>query len=108
MCSAVLTFEAILVGLSIPLMITMSEVPAARAGWLGGSLAAACLLTVGLLRRSWGYAVGHVLQVAILALGFVVPAMFFVGALFAALWLAAYVLGARIEADRRRRVDPIR
>ena len=40
--------------------------------------------------------------VAAIAVGFLVPAMFFLGAVFLALWATAYLLGARIEADRAR------
>ena len=37
---------------------------------------------------------------ATLALGFVVPVMFALGALFGSLYAAAYLLGRKIEADR--------
>jgi hypothetical protein len=55
-----------------------------------------------MLRRPWGYTVGHLIQVASVALGFLVPAMFFVGGMFALLWVSAFVLGRRIEEDKRR------
>ncbi|WP_088317162.1 DUF4233 domain-containing protein [Kineosporia sp. R_H_3] len=63
-------------------------------------LALACLLGSGLLRRPWGYVLGSVLQAAVLATGFWVPAMFFLGAVFAALWVTALRVGARIERER--------
>ena len=37
---------------------------------------------------------------AALALGFLVPAMFFLGAIFAALWATADLMGRRIEEER--------
>jgi hypothetical protein len=40
--------------------------------------------------------------VGAICLGFVVPTMFFVGAMFAALWATAYLVGRRIEADKAR------
>ena len=97
-----LTFEAILLGLSTPVMITVEDVPASTALPLGLGLAVLCILTAGMLRRPWGYTVGHLIQVASVALGFLVPAMFFVGGMFALLWVSAFVLGRRIEEDKRR------
>ena len=63
-------------------------------------LALACLLVAGLLRRPWGYTAGTVLQVAVVATGFWVPTMFFLGLVFAALWIVALRTGARIERER--------
>jgi cbb3-type cytochrome oxidase subunit 3 len=67
---------------------------------LFGGLGAACLLTAGLLRRPWGYAFGWVVQAAVIASGFLVPTMFFLGALFAGIWFVALREGARIERER--------
>lgn len=63
-------------------------------------LALACLLVSGMLRRPWGYAVGSVLQVGVVATGFWVPTMFFLGAVFAVLWVVALRAGTRIERER--------
>ncbi|MGJ9413069.1 DUF4233 domain-containing protein [Aeromicrobium sp. CF4.19] len=102
MCATMLTFEAILLGLSVPVMITVEDVPAGLAAPLGLGLAVLCLLTAGMLRKPWAYNLGHALQVGSIALGLLVPIMFFIGAMFAALWLAAFLLGRRIDADRAR------
>lgn len=102
MCAAMLTLQAIILALAIPVMITVEDVPAALAGAIGGGLSVGCLVTAGLLRRPWGYWLGHVLQVATILTGFLVPVMFFIGLMFAALWLGAFFLGRRIEADKAR------
>jgi hypothetical protein len=102
LCSAILAFEAILMLLAIPVMLTVPVLSAAFAvGW-GGGLAGAFSVAIGLLGRSWGYAVGHVLQMAFIALGFFAagPAVLTVGILFAGLWIAAYVIGVRVDHDR--------
>jgi hypothetical protein len=65
-----------------------------------GGLAVACLLTAGLLRRPWGYALGWAVQAAVIVTGFWVPVMFFLGALFALLWFVALQQGARIEREQ--------
>jgi hypothetical protein len=41
--------------------------------------------------------------VAAVVLGFVVPAMFVLGVLFAAAWVMALVLGRRVEVAKRER-----
>ena len=100
MCAAVLALEGIVVALSTPVMLTLADVELGTALAAGLGLAAACLLLAGMLRSEAAYAVGWVLQAAAIALGVVVPAMFFLGAVFALLWGAAYYLGRRIERDR--------
>jgi len=66
----------------------------------GGALIVGLILTIGLLRYPWGYAVGWVLQALIVAAGFLNPAMFFVGALFGGMWWYCMVAGARIDRER--------
>ncbi|MGZ5400546.1 MAG: DUF4233 domain-containing protein [Nocardioides sp.] len=100
MCAAVLALEGIVIGLSTPVMITLSDVPVSTALAVGLGLSFACLLLAGLLRSETAYGVGWAVQVAAFALGFLVPTMFFLGAVFALLWGTAYFLGRRIERDR--------
>ncbi len=100
MCAAVLSLEAITVALSTPVMITLSDVRAPTALVAGLGLAVACVVLAGLLRSEAAYIVGFVLQAGALALGFLVPTMFLLGALFAGLWATAYFLGIKIERER--------
>ena len=97
-----LTLEAIVLALSVPVMIAVEDVDTGPAVGLGLGLAVLCVVTAGLLRRPWAYLVGHAIQAGAICLGFVVPAMFLVGTIFAVLWATAYVVGRRIEADRAR------
>jgi hypothetical protein len=100
MCAAVLSLEAITLGLTTPVMITIADVPTGTAVSVGLGLAVACLLLAGMLRAEWAYLAGYALQVAAVALGFVVPVMFGLGLVFAALWAAADGLGRKIERER--------
>lgn len=102
MCAAMLTLQAIIVGLAVPVLISIEDVEPSLALPLGLGLALVCVLTAGMLRRPWAYWVGHAAQVATIALGFLSAPMFFVGGLFALLWLSAFLLGRRIEADKAR------
>jgi hypothetical protein len=100
MCAAVLCLEAITLGLTTPVMITISDVAAGTAVTVGIGLAVVCLLLAGMLRAEWAYLAGYVVQVAAIALGFVVPVMFGLGVIFAALWAGADLLGRKIERER--------
>jgi hypothetical protein len=94
----VLIFEVIVVGLAIPVMIFISDVPGAAAAGLGGGTAALALVAAGLLRSRVGYTLGWLTQLAGLALGLLTSTMFIVGALFAAVWVLAFVLGKRLDS----------
>jgi hypothetical protein len=98
-----LTLQAVVLGLTTPVMISVASVSVGTALWVGLGLTAACIVTAGMLRRSWAYYVGWAIQVASLALGFVIPLMFFLGAIFTALWAGAYFLGAKVDRERAER-----
>jgi hypothetical protein len=100
MAAAVLSLEAITLGLTTPVMITIADVDTSLALSVGLGLAVVCLLLAGMLRAEWAYLAGYVVQVAAVALGFVLPVMFVLGAVFAALWTAADQLGRKIERER--------
>lgn len=100
MCAAVLALEGIVVGLSTPVMATLTDVALGTALAVGPGIAAACLVLAGMLRSERAYAAGWAVQVAAVAVGFVVPVMFVLGGLFALLWATAYLLGRKIERER--------
>jgi Protein of unknown function (DUF4233) len=98
LCATVLIMEAIVIGLAIPVAITIEHVPHRSAGIAGGVLAGAAVLLAAVVARPgqrWTLAAGSVLQLAVIAAGVVVPAMFALGAVFAALWAVAIWLGYR-------------
>lgn len=99
LCAAILLLEAIAFGLSAPVLTSVEGVGASGL-WIGLGLTVACLVVAGLLRFAWGYWLGWAVQVAAVAVGFVVTTMFFLGAIFLALWATAFVLGRRIELER--------
>jgi hypothetical protein len=100
MCAAVLSLEAIALGLTTPVLISVADVDTPVALSVGLGLAVLCLLTAGLLRHEWGYGLGWVIQVAAVGLGLVIGLMFFLGGVFALLWATAYLLGRKIERER--------
>jgi hypothetical protein len=100
--AAVLVFEGLVVLFATLVALDLSDVSDATLWTTGSLFAVACLLLAGFLRRPWAIAVGSSLQVALVATGFVVPAMFFLGALFAGLWFFAIYLGRRVERIQGR------
>lgn len=100
MCAAILCLEAITLGLTTPVMVTIADVPLSVALAVGIGLTVACLLLAGLLRSGWAYTAGWGVQAAAVGLGFVIPLMFFLGAVFALLWGTAIFLGRKIERER--------
>lgn len=100
MCAAVLFLEAITLGLTTPVMISVAGVGTGPALLTGLGLSLLCVLLAGMLRAEWAYVAGYAVQAAAIALGFVVPMMFVLGAVFAALWAGADLLGRKIERER--------
>ena len=100
MCAAVLSLEAVTLGLTTPVLIAVVDVEVGRALIIGLGLAVACLVVAGMLRGEWAYLLGWLLQLAAIGLGLLIPLMFFLGGLFALLWGMAYFLGRKIERDR--------
>lgn len=93
-----LILQALTFALAVPVMIVVSGVPAAQAAGLTGGAVLMAIGAAGGLRRSWGYPLGWVTQVAGLALGSLTSGMYVMGAIFAGLWLTSFILGRRLDA----------
>jgi hypothetical protein len=87
--------ESILMGFA--LLIAKDQATSLQM-WLGGLLAILFLLNAGILKRKGGYLLGSILQLLIVGYGFVISLMFYMGGLFAILWVVAIFLGRRGEA----------
>jgi uncharacterized membrane protein YciS (DUF1049 family) len=103
MCAAILVLEAVVLFLTGVVSIGLTDLGTRQALGLGIGLAVLCVLAAGMLGRPFGYALGWLVQAVSLALGFVVATMFFLGAVFAALWATAYFLGRRIDEEKAER-----
>ena len=95
----VLIFEMVVFGLAIPVMIFVSNAPAAVATGFGGAAALLALVAAGLLRSHVGYVLGWLTQLAGIALGLLTTSMFIVGTLLAAVWVLAFLLGKRLDSQ---------
>jgi hypothetical protein len=94
---AILVFEVIVFGLAVPVIIMVSKVPLGLAVGFGGGAALLAVVAAALLRIPAGYLLGWLVQLIGLVLGFLTAAMFFVGAMFLALWLVTFLLGKRLD-----------
>ena len=66
----------------------------------GSIIAILLLLNAGLMKKKIGWVIGSILQIAMVSYGYFVTSMYFMGALFAGLWIAAFVVGRKGEAIR--------
>jgi hypothetical protein len=98
--ATVLVMEAIVIGLAIPVAVTIEHVHAGMAGPIGAVAAAAAIILAAAAGRGSRPAVagGTVLQVLLIVAGVAVPAMLILGLVFAALWATAIWLGRRLAA----------
>lgn len=95
--AAVLAMESILMGFAL---LLAKDNHGGQTLWIGGVIALALLLTSGLLKRKFGWILGSLLQIAMIAYGSVVPSLFIIGTIFVGLWIAAIVVGRKGEAAR--------
>lgn len=95
--SAVLAMETLLMGFA--LLLAMQK-HGALALSLGGALAIVILLTAGAMKHLSGWYLGTIWQLCLIGYGVVVPAMYFMGSLFAVLWVCAFFIGRKGEAIR--------
>jgi Protein of unknown function (DUF4233) len=103
LCGTVLLMEAIILGLAIAPAIVLEHANRPLAGGIGGGLAICALVLSGMVgrpRMGWALKAGTVLQVAIIAAGIVVPVMYVLGVIFAALWITGIWLARRHGAPR--------
>ena len=105
LCGTVLIMEAVVIGLAILPAIVLEHANRGLAGGIGGALAVCALLigaVVGRPGMGWALWAGTVLQVLVIAAGVVVPAMYVLGVIFAALWVTGIWL-ARHHAPAKPR-----
>ena len=97
LATIVLGFEVIVVALAALVIFGLQALPPWLALGGGAVLGLAMVAVLALLRYEWAYVVGWFLQLIMVAAGFLNPAMFFVGGMFAAMWAYCMIVGSRID-----------
>ena len=99
MGSAILFFEAIVLGLSIPISIVVYDVDKSLTLWVTFLLMLLCILAIGGVRhdRRTAITTGIVVQLVIIGTGIWVRPMLFPGVLFLLIWGLAIVLSKKVD-----------
>lgn len=97
--ASVITMEALVMGFAI---LLAKDAHGSVSLAIGGVIALLCILTAGMMKTTRGWILGSILQVGLIAYGVIVPTMYFMGSLFAALWITAFFLGRKGEAIRAK------
>lgn len=99
--SVVLALEAVMLFFGMLAANGLTDIPTAVIVG-GGAVAIGLFIVVSMLQRyPWGVVLGGVLQVALIATGLLVTAMYIVGVVFATFWIWCLVRARRIERSRR-------
>lgn len=99
--SSVLGFEAIVVLLAMPLLAVNGSVASMGVAFaIGGVIAVGLIVAIAVITRPGGVWWGWIMQGVVLALGFWIPTMWVLGAIFAILWFIAVRTGGRIDRMR--------
>lgn len=102
LCASTLIGECLVIGFAGLVAMKLSDLSMGTVWTVSGAAMLLCLLLCGALGRRGAVEVGWALQIALVASGFVVPTMFFLGALFAALWAASVHFGRKVDAAKAR------
>jgi hypothetical protein len=98
--SIVLALEAILVFFVTLVVYGLRALEPGLAFGAGALLIVALLVAGRLLRHPWGIWLGWVLQGVLVAIGLLVPLMYFIAACFLAIWIYCFVKGRQIDRQK--------
>ncbi|MDT0307600.1 DUF4233 domain-containing protein [Streptomyces sp. DSM 44917] len=106
LCASTLTFECVVIGLAGLVAMRMTDLSNGVIWAVSGTGMLLCLALCGMLTRPGAVPLGWALQAALVAAGFVIPAMFLLGAAFAGLWWASVHYGRLIDRLKAARAVP--
>ncbi|MET8952585.1 DUF4233 domain-containing protein [Streptomyces sp. NPDC004393] len=102
LCASTLIGEFFVIGFAGLVAMKDPNLSTTTVWTVSGIAMALSVLLCGLITRPGGVQLGWALQIALIASGFFVPAMFFMGAVFAALWWASVHFGKKIDEAKAR------
>ena len=102
LCASTLIGEFFVIGFAGLVAMQTSGIAAGTVWTVSGSAMALCLLLCGVLTRPGGVQLGWALQIGLVASGFIVPMMFFLGVCFAGLWWASVHFGRKDDEAKAR------
>jgi hypothetical protein len=102
LCASTLLGEFFVIGFAGLVAMQMSDLSATTVWAVSGTAMVLSLLLSGMLSRPGAVQVGWALQIGLIASGFVVPVMFFLGAIFGGLWWASVHFGRKVDEAKAR------
>ncbi|NLU66377.1 DUF4233 domain-containing protein [Streptomyces sp. HNM0574] len=102
LCASTLVGEFFVIGLAGLVAMRTTDVPMGTLWTVSGVAMLLSLVLCGVLTRPGGVQLGWALQIALIASGFIVPTMFFLGACFAGLWWASVHFGRKVDEAKAR------
>ncbi|MFI6486357.1 DUF4233 domain-containing protein [Streptomyces sp. NPDC050564] len=102
LCASTLIGEFFVIGFAGLVAMKDPDLSTSTVWTVCGVVMAVSVLLCGMITRPGGVQLGWALQIALIASGFVVPSMFFLGAIFAALWWASVHYGRKIDEAKAR------
>ncbi|MDX3074506.1 DUF4233 domain-containing protein [Streptomyces sp. NPDC088354] len=103
LCASTLIGEFFVIGFAGLVAMKQPDLSAGSVWAVCGVAMALCVLLCGMLGRRGGLTVGWVLQAGLVLSGLVLPVMFFLGLVFAALWWAAVHYGRKVDQAKAAR-----
>jgi hypothetical protein len=103
LCASTLIGEVFVIGFAGLVAMKEPDLSMGTVWAVCGSVMLLCVLLCGMITRPGGVALGWALQIGLIASGFVVPMMFFLGVCFAGLWWASVKYGRIIDEAKAAR-----
>ncbi|MEV6838350.1 DUF4233 domain-containing protein [Streptomyces sp. NPDC051133] len=102
LCASTLIGEFFIIGFAGLVAMKDPDLSTSTVWLVSGIAMLLCVLLCGMVTRPGGVALGWALQLALIASGVFVPTMYFMGAVFAALWWASVHFGRKVDEAKAR------
>ncbi|MEU6671727.1 DUF4233 domain-containing protein [Streptomyces sp. NPDC046727] len=102
LCASTLIGEFFIIGFAGLVAMKDPDLSTSTVWLVSGIAMVMCVLLCGMVTRPGGVALGWALQIALVASGVFVPTMYFMGAVFGALWWASVHFGRKVDEAKAR------
>lgn len=83
----------------------LNMAPTAQVWVTTGAVGLLCMIALGLARLPVGIGFAGGVQLILIASGLIIPSMWFLGGLFAVIWLVGVILGHKIDREKREYME---
>jgi hypothetical protein len=102
LCASTLIGEFFVIGFAGLVAMKDADLSSGTVWTVCGIAMFLCVALCGVITRPGGVAFGWALQIALIASGVFVPAMYFMGVVFALLWWASVHFGRKVDEAKAR------